>query len=191
MSETPKQEEKAPVKKRKRVARDKNSKYYIDNKEMLEEVRKSKAIYESNPELAGAALTPRLAEMFVLLVGHYGTKKNWIGYSYLEELKGEALVNLVNKWHKFDCEKYDKPFAYYSMLVERSFIGQIQKEKKPQKVRDAIITSRGEMPSFAAQEEHKKQMKEDMDAKEKWDKDQNDRFHDAEAAYEGKKPEDE
>lgn len=178
-NETKTEEAVKPVEKKPKRKRQKAT-HYIDNNEMLDEVRKSKARLEANPDLGGQALTNKLSHMFVRLVNHYATRQNWSGYSYLEELKGEALVNLVNKWHKFDCDKYDKPFAYYSILVERSFKGQIQKEKKPQKVRDAIITSRGEMPSYGAQEEYEKEWREkhgqDPDAKEAWDTGQNDRF---------------
>jgi DNA-directed RNA polymerase specialized sigma subunit len=174
----PKPAAKAPVKPK---TKRKKPTHYIVNSEMLEEVKKSKKRLEENPELGGQALTKELASMFVRLVDHYATKKNWAGYSYIDELKGEALVNLVNKWHKFDSDKYDKPFAYYSMFVERSFKGQIQKEKKPQKVKDAIITARGEMPSYAAQEEYEKEWQEkvaqDTDASESWDNGQNDRFY--------------
>jgi len=145
-----------PRKKRKKPT------HYIVNSEMLEEVKKSKKRLAENPELGGQAITPKLANMFIRLVDHYATKQNWSGYSYLEEFKGEALVNLVNKWYKFDCDKYDKPFAYYSMLITRSFMSQVQKEKKPQKIRDAVITSRGETPSFAAQDEYEKKWAEQM-----------------------------
>jgi len=165
--------EEPPKPKRKRQ----KATHYIKNNEMLDEVRKSKARLIENPDMGGQAITPKLADMFVRLVHHYATRQNWSGYSYLDELKGEALVNLVNKWHKFDCDRFDKPFAYYSILVERSFKGQIQKEKKPQRVRDSIITSRGEMPSFGAQEEYEKEWKENVDAKDAYDSNQNDRFN--------------
>ncbi|MAZ56862.1 hypothetical protein CL653_03655 [bacterium] len=156
----------------------KRKKNYINNADMLDEVIKSKAKLTDNPDLMPAeCITPKLAKMFMLLVERYAQKPNWSGYSYLDELKGEATVNLVNKWHKFNPEKSNTPFAYYSVLVDRSFKGQIKKEKNPQRIRDAIITSRGEMPSFAAQEEHERQLKENMDAKESWDKGQNDRFY--------------
>lgn len=171
--------EKKPVAKAAPKRKRQKATHYIKNAEMLDEVRKSKKRLDENPELGGNAITPKLADMFVRLVEHYGTRQNWSGYSYLDELKGEALVNLVNKWHKFDCDRFDKPFAYYSILVERSFKGQIQKEKKPQRVRDAIITSRGEMPSYAAQEEYEKEYTaslQDPDAKENLDAGQNDRL---------------
>ena len=150
----------------------KRKKNYLNNADLLEQVRISKEKMKNNPSLQpGECMTNELALMFSVLVDRYAQKPNWSGYSYLEELKGEAIVNLVNKWHKFDCDKYDKPFAYYTTLVERSFKGQIQKEKKPQKVKDAILADMGEMPSFAAQEENSQefQQREVEDAHEAYD----------------------
>jgi hypothetical protein len=149
----------------------KAKKNYLNDQDLLEEILKSKQKMIDNPNLLpGEAMTLTLAKMFMLLVERIGQKPNWANYSYIQELKQEALVNLVSKWYKFDCEKYDKPFAYFSTVVERSFIGQLNKEKKPQKIKDALLADQGAMPSFRAQEESLQEqieaMKEDKDTHE-------------------------
>ncbi len=42
------------------------------------------------------AINNRLAKMYITLVNRYGQKANWSGYTYLDEMKGQALVNLSN-----------------------------------------------------------------------------------------------
>jgi DNA-directed RNA polymerase specialized sigma24 family protein len=143
-----------------RTTRKKQSGDTIDNEELFREVVKSKERLKKNPDYPAEAITPRLAQMFVLMVNNYATAGNWSGYSYLEEMKGEALLGLSAKWHKFDETKGDNPFAYYTRIMFTRFVSQLGKEKRPQVVRDAILESRGEDPSLSKQMQNEEGVKE-------------------------------
>jgi hypothetical protein len=126
-------------------------KFFVSNAELLQEVIKSKGRLRENPALMASAMTARLAEMLMLMVEKYSTKHNFSGYSYLDEMKGDALSNLCNKWHKFDEVNYTNPFAYYTQIIHTCFLGSLGKEKKVQKIRDRILVSHGRTPSMGAQ----------------------------------------
>ena len=148
----------------------KKSNNYIDKAQMLLEVKKSKKRLIEKPELGASALTRELSDMFMLLVERYFMKPNWANYTWVEEYKGDALYCLCNKWHKFDADKYNDPFAYYTKIIHRSALGTLDKEKKVQKIKDNVIESMGLTPSFTRQMENEKaiaeKMKEEAAAKE-------------------------
>lgn len=133
----------------------KKPKHFLNNRDLLNEVILSKERLVENPSLGyGGAMTRNLTRMFMLLVDRFASKNNWSQYSYIEELKGQALVNLCDKWHMFDPNRnpeYPNPFAFYTAVIQNSFRGQILKEKKPQKIKDAILVSMGMTPSYGAQ----------------------------------------
>lgn len=135
--------------------RAKKPKHFLNNRDLLNEVILSKQRLVDNPSLGyGGAMTRNLTRMFILLVDKFASKNNWSQYSYIEELKGQALVNLCDKWHMFDPNRnpeYPNPFAFYTAVVQNSFRGQILKEKKPQKIKDALLVSMGLTPSYGAQ----------------------------------------
>lgn len=136
------------------------SQHFVDNVVMLEEIKKSKARLAEKPELGQAAVTRELMNMLILMVDRYATKGNWSGYSYLEDMKSDAKLNLYMKWHRFDEERYDNPFAFYTQVIYHCFIGTLTKEKKQRKIRDAMIESLGRLPSFTRQQEHADEMRE-------------------------------
>lgn len=96
-------------------------------------------------------MTNRLAKMFLLLVERYGRRPNFRGYSYVEEMKSEALVNLCQVGLQFDESKSDNPFAYYTTSMRNSFVRYLNKEKKVQMIRDDLLELAGANPSATRQ----------------------------------------
>lgn len=92
-------------------------------------------------------ITNRLAKMYMLLVERYSQKPNWRGYSYLDEMKGQALIQLIQAGLKFDESKSQNPFAYYTTTMTNSFTGVFHKEKRNQIIRDDILSMQGLTPS--------------------------------------------
>lgn len=135
------------------------SQHFVDNVEMLLEIKKSKARLADKPELGPAAITRALLDMLILMVDKYATKGNWNGYSYLEDMKSDAKLNLYLKWHRFDETKYDNPFAFYTQVIYHCFIGTLTREKKQRKIRDMLIEKLGGLPSFSRQEEYAEEMR--------------------------------
>ena len=97
------------------------------------------------------AMTRRLAEMFMKLCERYATRSNWRGYTYNEEMRGQALLQLSQIGLQFDESKSQNPFAYYTAAITNSFTRILNIEKKNQNIRDDILEMNGLNPSWTRQ----------------------------------------
>lgn len=97
------------------------------------------------------AMTRRLAEMFIKLCERYATRSNWRGYTYNEEMRGQALLQLSQIGLQFDESKSQNPFAYYTAAITNSFTRILNIEKKNQNIRDDILEMHGLNPSWTRQ----------------------------------------
>lgn len=98
--------------------------------------------------------TNELAKMYMKLCDRYGTRSNWRGYTYNDEMRGAALVQLSQVGLKFNEHKSDNPFAYYTAIVTNSFTRVLLNEKKMQNIRDDILEENGLAPSWTRQQSH-------------------------------------
>jgi hypothetical protein len=103
-------------------------------------------------------MTTKLAKMVMMLVERISHKSNFRGYSYLEDMKSSALLNLAEVALKFDESKGDNPFAYYTSAINNNFKGLLNIEKKHRVIRDDLMMANGYAPSHNAMIEH--EMKE-------------------------------
>jgi len=103
-------------------------------------------------------MTPKLAHMFIKLCERYATRSNWRGYTYNEEMRGQALLQLSQIGLQFDESKSQNPFAYYTAAITNSFTRVLNIEKKMQNIRDDILEMNGLNPSWTRQysESHNK-----------------------------------
>ena len=61
-------------------------------------------------------ITSSLAMMFMKLCERYGTRANWRGYTYNDEMQSQALMQLSQIGLQFDESKSENPFAYLSLI---------------------------------------------------------------------------
>jgi hypothetical protein len=103
-------------------------------------------------------MTRKLATMFMKLCERYATRSNWRGYTYNEEMRGQALLQLSQIGLQFDESKSQNPFAYYTAAITNSFTRVLNIEKKMQNMRDDILEMNGLNPSWTRQfsESHNK-----------------------------------
>lgn len=104
-------------------------------------------------------ITNKLGTMFLKLVERYSHRANWRGYTYVDEMRGQALVQLSQIGLQFDESKSDNPFAYYTAVVNNSFTRVLNIEKKNQTIRDDILIEQGHLPSFSRQIAHENEMR--------------------------------
>ena len=96
-------------------------------------------------------MTRKLAQMFMKLCERYATRSNWRGYTYNEEMRGQALLQLSQIGLQFDESKSSNPFAYYTAAITNSFTRVLNIEKKNQNIRDDILEMNGLNPSWTRQ----------------------------------------
>jgi len=101
-------------------------------------------------------MTRILATMFMKLCDRYATRSNWRGYTYNEEMRGAALVQLSQIGLRFDESKSQNPFAYYTAAITNSFTHVLNSEKKNQNIRDDMLEMNGLNPSWTRQNAGKK-----------------------------------
>ena len=95
--------------------------------------------------------TNELARMWMKLVDRYATRGNVRGYTYNDEMKGQAILQLAQIGLQFDESKSQNPFAYYTAAVTNSFVRIINIEKRNQNIRDDILEQNGMNPSWSRQ----------------------------------------
>lgn len=115
-------------------------------------------------DLRGGKITATLANMYIKLVERYSQRSNWRGYTYIDEMRGQALLQLAQIGLQFNEAKSDNPFAYYTAAVNNSFTRVLNTEKKNQGIRDDLLEKSGQMPSWTRQLEH------EMKSQERWQK---------------------
>ena len=95
--------------------------------------------------------TRTLATMYMKLCERYATRSNWRGYTYNEEMRGQALLQLSQIGLQFDESKSQNPFAYYTAAITNSFTRILNLEKKNQNIRDDMLEQAGLNPSWTRQ----------------------------------------
>jgi hypothetical protein len=86
--------------------------------------------------------------MWLKLVDRYATRGNVRGYTYNDEMKGQAILQLSQIGLQFDESKSNNPFAYYTAAVTNSFVRVINLEKRNQNIRDDILEMNDLNPSY-------------------------------------------
>ena len=116
--------------------------YYIDPEEYTKEVINFKKSERASE---------RLGELFKLHVDRYATSGSWKGYTYLDEMKGLAILHLMKYAARFNeniiLKSGLKPdaFKYCTTIIYRAFLQTLQKEKKHALIKDSLIKAQQEL----------------------------------------------
>ena len=128
--------------------------YKFDDKDNLVLVGKSHwegGMENGSFNKAHGQATNKLALMWMKLCERYATRGNVRGYTYNDEMKGQAILQLTQIGLQFDESKSNNPFAYYTAAVTNSFVRIINIEKRTQNIRDDILEMNHMTPSFTRQ----------------------------------------
>lgn len=99
-------------------------------------------------------MTNKLAHMFMKLCERYATRSNWRGYTYNDEMRSQALLQLSQIGLQFDESKSLNPFAYYTAAITNAFTRVLNIEKRNQNLRDDILELNNLNPSYTRQNMH-------------------------------------
>jgi len=94
-------------------------------------------------------LTDKLARMYIMLCEKYAMKFNWRGYTYNDEMRNSAILQLTYVGLRFNEAKSSNPFAYYTAAITNSFCRVLNTEKRNQNIRDDILEMNGLNPSYS------------------------------------------
>lgn len=96
-------------------------------------------------------ITNKLAKMYLMLCDKYAMRFNWRGYSYVDEMRGAAVLQLTYVGLRFNESKSSNPFAYYTAAINNSFRRVLNMEKRNQTIRDDILQMNNLQPSWTRQ----------------------------------------
>jgi hypothetical protein len=86
--------------------------------------------------------------MYIKLCERYATRGNVRGYTYNDEMRAQAILQLTQIGLQFNESKSNNPFAYFTAAVTNSFVRIINIEKKNQNIRDDILEMNDMAPSY-------------------------------------------
>jgi hypothetical protein len=121
---------------------------YLDNK--LKEVTRSHwegGIDNGYFSVTHGKTSNTLGGMYIKLCERYSMRGNWRGYTYVDEMRGQALVQLSQIGLQFNEFKSQNPFAYYTAAINNSFTRVLNLEKRSQNIRDDLLEEAGLNPS--------------------------------------------
>ena len=96
-------------------------------------------------------ITNKLAKMYIMMCEKYAMKFNWRGYTYNDEMRNSAILQLTYVGLRFNEAKSSNPFAYYTAAITNSFCRVLNTEKRNQNIRDDILEMNGLNPSWSRQ----------------------------------------
>jgi hypothetical protein len=117
--------------------------HYVRNADLLPAVIEAKEQGE---------VTNKLIKMIQLIANNYSKKWRFANYSYREDMVSTAVENLCKNALKFNTEKYNNPFSYYTSAIHNSFLQYMSEEKKHRIIRDKLMLDAGANPSFGYKE---------------------------------------
>jgi hypothetical protein len=106
--------------------------HYVDNEKFFAEIVEYKkkckiAITEGKDK-------PRVSEYIgkciYLIAENLAHKPRFMNYSFVDEMKSDAIENCLMYFDNFDSDKYSNPFAYFTQIIYYAFHRRINKEEK-------------------------------------------------------------
>ena len=73
------------------------------------------------------------------MANRLATRYVFNNYTFKEEFINDAILRAVEVFDNYDYIKYDKPFAYFTLVMWRTFLQRIQKEKQERTKREKLI----------------------------------------------------
>jgi hypothetical protein len=71
-----------------------------------------------------------IGESILLICNNLAKKPNFSGYTYKQDMISDGIIDCVSAVDKFDPDKTNNPFAYFTQIAWNAFLRRIQKEKK-------------------------------------------------------------
>jgi len=105
---------------------------YIDNKKFYEEIVKYVDEYNDceRNNLPLPVIPDYIGDCFMKIATNLAHKKNFAGYRYKDEMISDGIFDCIRYAHKFNKEKTQNPFSYYTQICFYAFLRKIGKEKK-------------------------------------------------------------
>lgn len=128
--------------------------HYVNNEELYEAfVSWQKARKEADAKGLEEPEAPKIIhEAIVMIPTRLATKSNFSGYTFRDEMIGDAILNIFTYYRNFDPAKSKNPFSYFTQISYFAFIRRILLERKNSYIKHKTITMSGFMDSMSLQD---------------------------------------
>jgi hypothetical protein len=112
-------------------------KNYISNQKMYNELVKyyDKLAEAEKEEREEPRIPDYLGECFLLIAENLAKKPNFSSYTFKEDMIQDGVLTCVANITKFDPDRTNNPFSYFTQAIFYSFLQRIAKEKKQEYVK--------------------------------------------------------
>lgn len=106
--------------------------HYVDNAKFLEEIKKHEAkVKEAKKQgKEPPRLNNYLGDCIWRIANRLASLPSFYGYSFRDEMIADGIENCILYFDRFNSEKYDNPFAYYTQIIKWAFFRRIAKEER-------------------------------------------------------------
>ena len=105
------------------------ARHYVNNRDFYESIKAYKTKLTENEN---AKVPDYIGICIQQIATRLSTKPNFIGYSYRDEMISDAIENCMYALPKFNPERTNNPFAYFTQVAKNAFLRRISIEKKEQ-----------------------------------------------------------
>jgi len=96
----------------------KKKNHYVDKQKFLDAIKKYKEecrIAEME-NLEKPRLSEYIGNCLLLITENLAIKRSFAEYSFIDQMKSDALENCLLYFDNFDTNKYNNPFAYFTQI---------------------------------------------------------------------------
>lgn len=94
---------------------------FIKNEDLLTEIKKF-----NETEI----ISQKLHLLLYNLANNISARGNWAGYTWRSDMVSDAYLKCLSSLKKFDVERSQKPFSFFTTVIFRYYIDYIKKFKK-------------------------------------------------------------
>lgn len=109
---------------------------YIDNERFHQLILEYHERKKQNPK---ERIPEEVGKMIIMMAKRLATRYVFNSYTFKEEFINDAILRAVEIFDNYDPVKYDKPFAYFTLVMWRTFLQRIQKEKQERTKREKLV----------------------------------------------------
>lgn len=109
---------------------------FIDNERFHQLILEYHERKKQNPK---ERIPEEVGKMIITMAKRLATRYVFNNYTFKEEFINDAILRAVEIFDNYDPVKYDKPFAYFTLVMWRTFLQRIQKEKQERTKREKLV----------------------------------------------------
>ena len=110
----------------------KKKNHYVDNQKFLEEIVEYKRQVKEAAEkgLEKPRVSEYIGKCIYMIAENLSRKPRFMNYSFVDEMKSDALENCFLYFDNFNPAVSSNPFAYFTQIIYYAFHRRISKEEK-------------------------------------------------------------